>query len=130
MNMIEGSDSKKLNIIFYLRKSKKIETGMTFETQYKSCESELVKVFGKEMEPLMLFKEDDVSRGDSSRKEYCQMKEFIKNNKCVLFVYSVDRLVRDVSEGLILRELLIENKCDLYIGKLGRIALETAEGKE
>ena len=84
MNMIGGSTSEKLNVIFYLRKSKKIETGMTFETQYKSCKSEVVKVFGKEIKPIISFTEDDVSGGDSSRKEYCQMKEFIKNNKCVL----------------------------------------------
>lgn len=130
MNGIEGSDSEKLNIIFYLRKSKKIETGMTFETQYRACYNEAVEVFGKGMEMCHTFKEDDVSGGDNTRKEYCKMKEFIKNNKCVFFVYSIDRLVRDVSEGLILRELLLQNKCDLYIGKLGRIAVETAEGKE
>lgn len=130
MNMIGGSTSEKFNIIFYLRKSKNIETGMTFETQYRACYNEAIEVFGKDIELLHTFKEDDVSGGDSTRKEYCKMKEFIKNNKCVLFVYSVDRLVRDVAEGLILRELLIKNKCDLYVCKLGRIALETAEGKD
>lgn len=130
MNMIEGSASEKLNVIFYLRKSKKIETGMTFETQYKSCKNEVVRFFGKEIEPIILFKEDDVSGGDNSRKEYCQMKEFIRNNKCVLIVYSVDRLVRDVQEGLILRDILLRNNCNLYVCKLGRIALETPEGKE
>ncbi|WP_195245603.1 recombinase family protein [Clostridium celatum] len=128
--IIKGNDFEKINIIFYLRKSKAIETGMTFDTQRKSCENEVLKVFGQEFEPRYIFEEDDVSGGNSFREEYCKMKEFINNNKCVLFVYSLDRLIRDVAEGLILRDLLIKNKCDLYVCKIGRIALETPEGKE
>ena len=68
--IIKGNDFEKINIIFYLRKSKKIETGMTFDTQRKSCENEVLKVFGQEFEPRYIFEEDDVSGGNSSRKEY------------------------------------------------------------
>ena len=130
MKFLEKSNIKNISVIFYLRKSKKIETGLTFETQHKVCYNAAMDIFGENIEKIYIFKEDDVSGGNNKRKEYCKMKEFIKNNKCALFAYSVDRLVRDVGEGLQLRNLLLENKCNLYIAKLGRIALETPEGKE
>lgn len=130
MTVIEKNHIKNVIAIFYLRKSKKIETGLTFETQHKVCYNAAMDILGENIDSIRIFKEDDVSGGNNKRKEYCKMKEFIKSNKCVLFAYSVDRLVRDVEEGLQLRKLLLENKCNLYIPKIGRIALETPEGKE
>ena len=114
--------------VFYLRKSKRIETGMTFQTQYSKCYKEVIQFLKNNIE-IIVFKEDNESGGNKNRPEYCEMKEFIKRNNCMLVCYSVDRVVRDVEEGLVLRKLLLSNKCDLYVYGRGRFPLETAQGK-
>ena len=121
-------DLEELFIIIYVRRSKKLEHGITFETQIDRCRREAKKYFGDKAK-IKIFSEENKSGDNASRQEYNEMKNFIKNNKnCIVYSYAENRLVRDVEEGLALSKFLRDKKVDLYIYQKGNLHIDTPEG--
>ena len=115
-------------VVLYIRKSKKLDKGITFETQYDRCVEEAKRIF-RENIIIVDFIEDDKSGDDVNRDKYKEMKEFIRSHKnCILYSYAVNRLVRDVIEGAELAKLLRRSKCPVYIYGSGKFELDTPEG--
>lgn len=118
-----------LLILIYVRKSKKLDKGITFETQVDRCKREAKKKFGENVK-IKIFIEENKSGDDVSREKYNEMKELIKlHNNCIVFSYAVNRLVRDVAEGENLAKFLTKENCQLYIYDIGRMHIETPEGR-
>lgn len=114
-----NSNLEELFILIYIRKSKKLEYGVTFETQVDRCKREAKKYFGDKAE-IKIFPEENKSGDDATRPEYNKMKNFIRNNKkCIVYSYAENRLVRDVEEGVALSKFLRAKKVDLYIYQKG-----------
>ena len=121
-------DLEELFILIYIRKSKKLEHGITFETQIDRCKREAKKYFGDKAE-IVVFPEENKSGDDATRQEYNRMKKFIKNNKkCIVYSYAENRLVRDVEEGVQLSKFLRAEKVDLYIYQKGNLHIDTPGG--
>lgn len=115
-------------VVLYIRKSKKLEKGVTFETQFDRCVEEAKRIFGENI-IIVDFIEDDKSGDDVNRPKYNQMKKFIKNNRgCILYSYAINRIVRDVIEGAELAKFLRQSKCPVYIYEAGKFELNTPEG--
>ena len=123
-----NSNLEELFILIYIRKSKKLEYGVTFETQVDRCKREAKKYFGDKAE-IKIFPEENKSGDDATRPEYNKMKNFIRNNKkCIVYSYAENRLVRDVEEGVALSKFLRSKKVDLYIYQKGNLHIDTPEG--
>lgn len=115
-------------VVLYIRKSKKLDKGITFETQYDRCVEEAKRIFGENI-IIVDFIEDNKSGDDVNRDKYKEMKEFIRSHKkCILYSYAVNRLVRDVIEGAELAKFLRNYKCPVYIYGAGKFELDTPEG--
>lgn len=121
-------DLEALVIVIYIRKSKKLENGITFETQVNRCQREAQKYFGDKVK-IVVFPEENKSGDDATRPVYNKMKNFIRNNKkCIVYSYAENRLVRDVQEGYELAKFLKSQKVDLYIYQKGNLHIDTPGG--
>lgn len=128
-NLNKFMDPLDINVLIYIRKSKKLDSGITFETQFNRCSEEAKMIFGENIN-IIPFMEDDRSGDNPNREKYLLMRDYISKNKnCVVYSYAVSRIVRDVEEGANFVKFLHKNSCQLYIYAQGKIAIDTPEGR-